>query len=106
MLRQGGALVGYHAQGHANFAPEGEYDLVCSAVSALTQTALLGLQERLQLPLAVSVEEETGIHCVLGRECTDRQVEQASIVLDTLLLGLQSIESGYGEYLKVTEREV
>lgn len=105
MLREKGSLVGFTAQGHAGYAPDGR-DIVCSAVSALTETAVLGLKERLQLPIGVSVDEKDGIHCILSKECSGAQVAQAGIVLDTLLLGLQSIEADYGKYLSIIEREV
>ncbi len=104
MLKQGGKIVGFKANGHAGFDEEGS-DIVCSAVSALTQTIALGLQERLQLPVGLSINEGS-MHCILGRECTKAQCEQAALLLDTLLLGLKSMEAAYGEYLSIMEREV
>ena len=105
MLVERGNPVGFTATGHAEFSPHGS-DIVCSAVSALTQTAVLGLSERLNLPLAAEIDEETGIHCVLGKDCTAEQMRDAAILLDTLRLGLQSIQAAYGDYLIITEREV
>ncbi|MDL2235084.1 ribosomal-processing cysteine protease Prp [Christensenellaceae bacterium OttesenSCG-928-L17] len=105
MLYGQGNLVGFTAEGHANYAQDGS-DIVCSAVSALTQTTLLGLKERLNLPLAAEIDEDTGIHCVLGSECTQAQRKDAALLLDTMLLGLLSIQAGYGDYLIITEREV
>ncbi|HWR24084.1 MAG TPA: ribosomal-processing cysteine protease Prp [Feifaniaceae bacterium] len=104
MLYQNRVPVGFEASGHAGCGEEGN-DIVCSAVSALTQTVALGLKERLQLPVGLSIEEGY-LYCILGQECTDAQMEQASILLDTLLLGLKSMEAAYGEYLSITEREV
>ena len=37
-----GRLCGFIVEGHADYAEEGS-DIVCAAVSALTQTALLGI---------------------------------------------------------------
>ncbi len=104
MLSQSGALVGFEASGHAGYGDEGS-DIVCSAVSALTQTIALGLKERLQLPLGLSIENGY-LYCILGQDCTQNELEQASLLLDTLLLGLKSMEASYGEYLSITEREV
>lgn len=104
MLKQGGQIVGFEANGHAGFDEEGS-DIVCSAVSALTQTIALGLQERLQLPVGLSINEGS-MHCILGRDCTKTQCEQAALLFDTLLLGLKSMEAAYGEYLSIMEREV
>ena len=105
MLRQGGEIVGFEARGHAEFSQDGDGDIVCSAVSALTQTIALGLTQRLQLPVGLSIEEGN-MHCVLGRDCTSEQCAQAGLLFDTLLLGLRSMELAYGKYLSISEREV
>ena len=36
-------IIGYNVFGHANFAPKGK-DIVCSAVSSITQNSLLGFK--------------------------------------------------------------
>lgn len=105
MLKQGGEIVGFEASGHAEFSRNGDGDIVCSAVSALTQTIALGLTQRLQLPVGLSIQEGD-MYCVLGRECTGEQCAQAGMLFDTLLLGLRSMEIAYGKYLSITEREV
>lgn len=104
MLKRQGEWAGFEATGHAGFAEQGS-DIVCSAVSALAQTTLLGLTERLQLPVSYEVEEGK-LYCVLGQPLTNTQYEQAALLLDTLLLGLTSMHSGYGGYLNITQREV
>jgi len=104
MLRQNGALAGFEASGHAGAGEPGN-DIVCSAVSALTQTIALGLQERLKLPVGLSIEEGY-LYCILGQDISGAQYEQALVLLDTLRLGLLAMEESYGEYLSVTQREV
>lgn len=106
MLREGAYYVGFTASGHAGFTKGGQDDIVCSAISALTQSALLGLQEFLNLPLGVSISEEEGIHCVLGQACTSAQVRDADIIFNTMLLGLRAIQDAYGKTLNIIEREV
>jgi len=104
VLRQAGQPVGFEAKGHAEFSEEG-FDIVCSAVSALTQTTVLGLHELLKLDMGLSMEDGH-IHCILGRDCTAEQCRDAALLLNTMILGLRSIENTYGEYLSITEREV
>ncbi len=103
MLRSNGNVIGFEASGHSGYSSEGS-DIVCSAVSALTQTTAIGLEKRLNLPLDVSIGNE-GMHCMLGH-ITPEQLEQATVLFDTLLLGLRAIEGSYGKYLSITEREV
>ena len=96
--------LGFTAKGHTGYAEHGE-DIVCAAVSALTQTAYLGLTEladaetefasrdgELRLRLSPSVEGETR--------------EKAELILGTMLLGLRAIEQNYSDYLKIIKKEV
>ena len=55
-----GMITGYKVSGHAGFAEEG-MDIICSAVSALTQAPLLGLERHLKLKPSYSVNQEDGI---------------------------------------------
>jgi uncharacterized protein YsxB (DUF464 family) len=41
------AMIGFSVTGHANTGPHGQ-DIVCAGVSALTQTAVLGLDRQLK----------------------------------------------------------
>ena len=105
MLQKGGHTVGFEAAGHAMFREAGS-DIVCSAVSALTQTAVLGLTELLELELDLSIDEEEGICCRLKPGLTPGQQQQAQLILDTMWIGLRSIEESYAENLRVCERSV
>jgi len=106
MLLEQGRFIGFHVKGHAGYAQSGS-DIVCSAVSALTQTTALGLTEHLHLEAGISVDEERGeMHCVLSESCTKTECEQAEILFSTLYLGLCSIQESYSKYLKITQREV
>ena len=52
----------YDIKGHANFAPLGE-DIVCAAISVLSQTTLMGLVEVLQLKrreIFYKIDDSTG----------------------------------------------
>ena len=69
MLRKDARTVGFISNGHANHGEAGE-DIVCSAISALTQTCCLGLVEVIGLKegkdLVYSIDDAEGIHCVLA----------------------------------------
>ena len=75
-------IIGYNVFGHANFAPKGK-DIVCSAVSSITQTALLGLKELF--------EQDNG----LLRVQINNPDKDSNLVLETMLLGLKEIEKIY-----------
>lgn len=105
MLTDSQGLVGFEVEGHAKFSSRGKPDIVCSAVSMLTQTTLIGLTERLKLNIGYEMKDGY-MYCILGDSVTKSERESASILFDTLLLGLKSIEEEYGKYLRTTQREV
>lgn len=104
LFRSEGKLVGFEAIGHSM---AGEYgsDIVCSAISALTQTALMGIIEYLKLECAYEVKDAE-IYCMLSNDITESDAEKAEIIFETMAMGLRSIAENYKENLKVTEKEV
>lgn len=104
MLRSQGRPVGFSCSGHAGAGEEG-HDIVCSAVSALTITTVNGLQSIAKIPGGYAVGED-GIHCVIAKDTSGKQCEQAELLLNTLEAGLRSIQESYHGYLKIQDREV
>lgn len=99
--RPDGRLSGYRAEGHTGYAESG-YDIVCSAVSALTQTTLNGLNNVLHAPVMYEVDDDTAfIEVKLTPEATDEQIGQAQILLETLRQGLQAIERSYPRNVRI-----
>lgn len=109
MLRRQGRTVGFTSAGHANCGEAGE-DLVCSAISALTQTCYLGLIRVVGLregeQVAVSIDETKGMSCVLAGDTRGEQLEKAELLFLTMEAGLASIQEGYRKALKIRHREV
>lgn len=104
LLRSGNGLEGYEVYGHCGYADAG-YDIVCSAISALTQTTAMGLKQLLKLHIALEVEEGA-LSCILPRSMDDDTRRQAELLLETMTLGLRDIEESYGDYINITERTV
>ena len=105
MLCQQGKPVGFDCTGHAEFDDPGR-DIVCSAVSAITQTTVLGIVEAAKVQAGVSIDEEDGIHCIIDADTDDVQAEKVVLLLETMELGLRSIQQAYPKYLKIMSREV
>ena len=109
MLQQGGRTVGFTSTGHANHGESGE-DIVCSAISALTQTCCLGLTEVVGLKegkeLVYSIDDAEGIHCVLANDTHGEQLDRAELLFLTMEAGLCSIKESYQKSLKIRHREV
>jgi len=99
----GTQIKGFIVSGHAGMAPKGE-DLVCAAVSALAQTALLGLDAHIGPKFTWEIDEAGKVECFLAENLPENEKNQAQVVLRTLELGLQAIEESNGQYLKVSKR--
>ena len=90
--RPDGSLIGYRAQGHAGYAEYGS-DIVCAAISALTQATLNGLKNVLRAPVMFEIDDRAGLlEARLAPETPEETVKQAQLLLVTLLEGLQAIE--------------
>jgi len=103
--RSDGALVGYCARGHSGYAEAG-VDIVCAAVSALTQSTLNGLQNVLELPVDSRIDDRSALlEATFTTSITDNQLQQAQILLKTLLQGLQAIERSYPRNVRINFEE-
>lgn len=105
VLREAGAIQGFTCSGHAS---QGDYgnDLVCSAVSAITQTCVIGIAEVLKLDARIAVNETDGIDCRLPVKLDRAARQQAELLIHTMLAGLKAIQASYPGTLKTIDREV
>lgn len=98
-----GDVAGFTASGHAGYAPKGS-DIVCAAVSVLTQTAVLALPRHARVTPEVAVDDEEGfLTCRLPRDLDPVQAERAQIILESMVTGLFEIAREYGDYIEVKE---
>lgn len=102
-IKRGNAYAGFEAHGHTGYAQSGE-DIVCSAVSALTQTTLIGIIQTVGAEAEYCIEDG-GIRCMLTEENAEKR-EKCELLIRVMYEGLCNIEKNYGKYLSVSEREV
>ena len=103
--RADGTLTGYRAQGHTGYAEAGS-DIVCAAVSALTQSTLNGLKEVLKAPVMFDIDDqEASLEAELTPQATPEQVAQAQLLLVTLLEGLRAIQRSYPRNVRIIFEE-
>lgn len=96
-----GQISGFNASGHAGFADHGE-DIVCAAISAITQTALLGLIEGLGIDVDYTMLDGA-LFLQLPEEIAPPLAEKAHVILDTMRLGLLSLSVEQPTYISVRE---
>lgn len=102
--RQNGAIAGFEASGHAGAARIRGYDLVCCAVSALTQTGVNALIAVAGVEPAVRVEGGY-LRCILPQGLDEAAAARADIVLRTVIQGLTDIQNIYPKLLRIQQKE-
>ena len=100
--KKSGNLISVVIKGHAESAEQG-YDMVCSAVSAISQSILIGITEVLKLNVKCSLED--GFLSFSLDNINENDVSKCQVLMKTMLLGLQSIEISFSEYISVKEME-
>ncbi|NLG87357.1 MAG: ribosomal-processing cysteine protease Prp [Firmicutes bacterium] len=94
-----GNISGFVVDGHAAYAPKGQ-DIVCAAVSALAQAAVLGLTKHVGLNPEVEIREGHLCCMVTASNAADRAVQA---ILATLALALQDIAAQYPNRIRCKE---
>lgn len=102
---QDGQVLTFLASGHAIPRRETEYDMVCAAISAVMQTALLGLGEYVGLEdrLIYSIDGDGWLYCALPAGLSGAERVRADAIIETMVIGLRSIESEYPKNITVEE---
>lgn len=99
-----GQVTRFTANGHAEAGQPGA-DVVCAAISAVMQTALLGLGEYLGLKdrLAYQIDPDGWLSCQLPKGVTPKEWLSIEAIVETMIVGLKSIEEEYANYMIVEE---
>ncbi|WP_313990465.1 ribosomal-processing cysteine protease Prp [uncultured Selenomonas sp.] len=97
LTNEDGMITGYRVSGHSGTAAHGE-DIVCAGVSALTQSALLGIMEHLHR--AVSYDMASGNLSVRLITPPDDYTEA---ILHTMYMGLAEIEKISPKGIRIQE---
>lgn len=81
--------------GHAGYAPEGEPDIVCAAVSALSLNTVNGLEAFSSDPFRYEINEDGFLSAEVEAVREGRGSPQTDLILNLLRLGLQSVSETY-----------
>lgn len=86
--------MGFECSGHTGFAEEGS-DILCSAISSLTQSTCLGITKILNLKAEISRDDGyLKLELIENSEC-------AQVLLKTLKASLEDIREGSEKYIQI-----
>lgn len=91
------SIVEFSVTGHANKGPHGQ-DIVCAGVSALTQTAVLGLDRHLGTRIHLDIASGN-----LKMYLLDNPDPLTNAVLETMLIGLTEIAKINPQSVRISE---
>ncbi len=93
-------ISGFEISGHTGYAEEGS-DIVCSAVSSVSQMALLGIKDVLKLNIFFEMSDGF-LKLSLGKNVEN---ESAQVLLKSMEKSLREIQREYGNYVKLEVKE-
>ena len=96
-------IVSFSLNGHAGYDVEGK-DIVCAAVSAVTNMALIGLNEKLKLNLKFEKNDGGYLKVELPKDISSNDMLVAQFLLESLVTEYLDIEANFGKYVLVNER--
>lgn len=96
-----GRIVGFRVTGHALFAPSGN-DIVCAGVSAVTVGTVNAAEAVLGVELSARMEEGL-LHVAVPKGLSDSAAASLQLLLESMVVMLQSIEQSYGKHIRLKE---
>ena len=103
VYKKNSQIVTLEVVGHSGYAESGK-DIVCSAVSAISETAALGLEKVLNLAANIVVDEKTPLLKIDLSALSASEIKKAQTIMQTAYLGLKEVASGYKKYIKIKEK--
>lgn len=103
--QRGTQYLGCEIEGHSDFAPSGS-DIVCAAVSALSQTAVIALEVYAPEKYESEIGENGFLRIRLKDAISGEMLHDSQVLLRTLHLGLEAIASEYRKHIKIGLQEV
>ena len=94
-------FVGFDCLGHAEYSDEN--DIVCAAVSAMTINCMNSIEEFTDTLFYCDSNETDGM---ISFRITENNGADAQLLLKSLVLGLQNMESNYEKYIDLSFEEV
>ena len=104
--RKNDKIVHFKIRGHANSSEYGQ-DIVCAAISSVSQMTLNGLLEVLKFKNLKYEEKEGYIICDLeNSDLTEDEREKAFILTESMYKYIEEVAKTYKKYVKLTIKEV
>jgi uncharacterized protein len=96
-----GLIQSFSMSGHALFANHGS-DIVCAGASAVSFGAINAIHELTGTTPEIEQGEEGFLNCRLPDHISKSVQDNIQLLLEGMVISLQTIEEQYGEHIKIT----
>ncbi len=98
-------LTGFEIVGHTRYAEQGS-DIVCSAVSSMSQMTIVGLERVSKLKLNVKKDAKKGyLLCKITKNASEEEILKAQDFLTTLKISLEDVVKDFKKYLEMEVKD-
>ena len=103
LFYQGKKIIGIESKGHSSYDDRG-YDVICAAVSVLTQSLMFGLSEIARVPnLEINIDDKVP---VIKISWPKKYYEKMSLLVQTVAESLKIIAADNSDYVKIHTEEI
>ena len=100
-----GEVVSMECDGHTGYGVAGE-DIVCSALSSIVQTGVLGLMSVAGVNVSLTREIDRGyLKFTMPSDMSTEQRHDAKVIIDTMLLGIYDLREGFSDFIELEVKE-
>ncbi|MGN1258955.1 MAG: ribosomal-processing cysteine protease Prp [Christensenellales bacterium] len=99
--KKGNSICKVVCDGHTNYGEKGE-DIVCSALSSIVQTALMGVLLIAGVNAKTERDDERGYLLIIipdGLSSSCRH--DVDVILNTMLLGVSDLNEGFSDFIEL-----
>lgn len=103
VIKKQNNILAIEASGHSGYAESGA-DIVCSAISTLTQTLALGITKVLGVDAKVIVDENIPHFSLTLPTLDSKTMKDAQLLMQSTYLGIKDIANQFQKYIMVKEK--
>ena len=101
---EGSRIVGFEVKGHSGYAPEGEDDIVCAAITSAVRLTECAVNDVLGLEAQVKVnEQDASLTLKLPRNLEGEADQVCQTLLAALMVYFVQLQEEYPQHINVME---
>lgn len=98
---ESGLIHAFTLSGHALFANRGQ-DIVCAGVSAVSFGAVNAVEALTGVEPMIELRKDGFLRCVIPDNLSEDTQKKVQLLLEGMIVSLQTIEKDYGKHIKIT----